>query len=80
MATFVLQQRVEKLELKTQHSLCLKHKTQDSCYGALTEKVSQPLIYITYSTIKTYRAPIPYQEVDRIKKSFFSWKFSIPKK
>lgn len=53
MATFALQQRVEKLELKTQHSLCLKHKTQDSCYGALTEKVSQPLIYITYSTIKT---------------------------
>lgn len=53
MATFALQQRVEKLELKTQHSLCLKHKTQDSCYGALTEKVSQPLIYITSSTIKT---------------------------
>lgn len=53
MATFALQQRVEKLELKTQHSLCLKHKTQESCYGALTEKVSQPLIYITYSTIKT---------------------------
>lgn len=53
MATFALQQKVEKLELKTQHSLCLKHKTQESCYGALTEKVSQPLIYITYSTIKT---------------------------
>ena len=53
MATFALQQRVEKLELKTKHSLCLKHKTQESCYGALTEKVSQPLIYITYSTIKT---------------------------